>query len=58
MDYTVHITPQKSKTVIICDQQSTVVVCDEGHYTDKSDMHETNYTNLMEGKIGIGGCVN
>ena len=34
------------------------MVCDEENYTDKGGMHEINYTNLMEGKIGIGGCVN
>lgn len=56
--YTVHITPQESKTVIICDQMSTGAVCDGGNYTDEGDVHEINYTNLMEGKIGIGACVN
>lgn len=56
--YTVHITPQESKTVIICDQMSTGAACDEGNYTDEGDVHEINYTNLMEGKIGIGACVN
>lgn len=57
-DCTVHITPQKSKTVIICDQKSTGAARDEGNYTDDGDMHEIKYTNLVEGKIGIGGCVN
>lgn len=39
-----------------CDKSS--MVCDEENYTDKVGMHEINYTNLIEGKIGIGGCVN
>lgn len=58
VDSTEHITPQKSKTVIICDRKSTGAARDEGNYTDDGDMHEIKYTNLMEGKIGIGGCVN
>lgn len=53
-----YFTPQTSKTVLNCDQKSTVAACDEENRIDKSDRHETNYTNLMEGKIGIGGCVN
>lgn len=54
-----YFTPQTSKTVINCDQKSTVAACDEENYTDKIDMHEINYTNLMEGKhCDRGGCVN
>ncbi len=50
VDYTVYITPQKSKTVIICDQMSTGAARDEGNYTDDGGVREIKYTNVMEGK--------
>lgn len=37
----------------VFDQKSSVV-CDEENYTDEGDMHEINYTNLMEGKFEFG----
>lgn len=52
------IAPQRSKTVIIFDQGFAGAEGDEGNNTDEGDMDEMNYTDLMEGKIGIGDCVN
>lgn len=53
-----YISLYKGVTLMICDQMSIGATSDEGNYTDMGNMREINYTKLMEGKIGIGACVN